>query len=174
MSEITAKLAAAKLNDQKGVSDDLAAKMFHTLGSHHVAIVDLQVVDRTEGVSEKQIVRLALDQLEIMEGPAADHCRDLMRAAYQNRSDQLPLDGDDMESSDEIIARGKAVLLTCQTCLHPNTDQRIRHYQGDNPEDENAWCTWSDDGTHVDTDDDSDQHGASGSATSDQKAEVRA
>lgn len=114
MTEITVKLAGATLNDVKGITDDLAAKMFANLGSHHIAIVDLKVCEHTDSVDDKDKVLLKVSHLEIAtEGDVETHLRDLSKAIHAKRTPtQLTIDSnlDDVEpSAEEIVERGKAL-----------------------------------------------------------------
>lgn len=143
MSTTQAKIAQRKLTEESGIPDSLADQMFNLQSGHWVAIVDLAHLDRTEGREEKHVVRLEIGQLEIMTGDSADHCRELMRAAYLSRQPR-GLDQVDQqeEDTDEIIARGRRKLKYCDTCLHERADQRISH--APDPEADGAECKWKD------------------------------
>lgn len=143
MSTTQAKIAQRKLTEESGIPDSLADQMFNLQSGHWVAIVDLAHLDRTEGREEKHVVRLEIGQLEIMTGDSADHCRELMRAAYLSRQPR-GLDQVDQqeEDTDEIIARGRRKLKYCDTCLHERADQRISHTP--DPEADGAECKWKD------------------------------
>jgi hypothetical protein len=150
MSTIQTKIAAKKLTQETGVPDALADEFFRRgEGGHWLAIVDLEYLDHTEGRENKRVVRLELSQLEVVTGEAADLCRELMAATYRSRQ-PLTLDGMEGESQDEIIRRGRNVLLTCQVCIHDLADNAISHHP--NPDADNAFCTWKSDGTEVQVD----------------------
>jgi hypothetical protein len=159
VSTTQAKIAAKKLTESSGIQDEVAERMYHAEDAHYVAIIDLAWLDATHGRGEKKIVRLDIQQLEIMTGDAAEHCRELMRSVYMARQPE-GLDGTRGEPAGDIIRRGESALLTCDTCLRKHTDPRIKHYLGD-PDADEAWCTWIDDGTEVRVNDDADEHGAS-------------
>lgn len=151
MSTTTIKLAAGKLDQERGVPDDLAATMYHTLGSTHVAIVELTVSERTEGTGDKQTARLVVTHLEVIPNDdMAEHARDIARAVYRERTDrdQLSIDSlaDVPEDRDEIIRRGKG-LLPCPVCLHTQADDRIRH--APDPHADGAYCSWTVTGDEV-------------------------
>ena len=134
MTTTTAKLASAKLNDAVGITDQVAEQMFNTLGSKHMAIVELEPFEKTAGIEDaNHVVRLRLVHLELAGGDAADHLRDLSRALYTARTPtQVDIDTlDQVEpDADEIIRRGKT-LLQCPVCLHPTCDDTINHYTVD-------------------------------------------
>lgn len=111
MSTTQAKIAQRKLTEESGIPDSLADQMFHLQSGHWVAIVDLAHLDRTEGREEKHVVRLEIGQLEIMTGDSADHCRELMRAAYLSRQPK-GIPGTEGEPVDRIVERGKNTILT--------------------------------------------------------------
>lgn len=155
MTSTTAKLAAHKLNDACGVSDDLAEKMYRSLGSKHMAIVELEVFEKTEGLGENanHVVRLRPIHLELAAGDHAQHLRELSRALYTDRQprglDQL---AEGEEDADEIIRRGRNVLLLCDTCLHRATDERINH--APDTQADGAECKWKDTNEPVEPGDD--------------------
>lgn len=112
MATTTTKLAAAKLNDKKGITNQLARHMFDNLGSVHMAIVELRAVERTEHEGDDQAVKLELLTLEAADGPSADHLRELQRALWRKREPQTDiLTLDDVEPTvDEVLQRGEALL----------------------------------------------------------------
>ncbi len=118
MSATTAKLAARKLTEECGITDDRARAMFDRLGSTHMAIVELRATERTEDTGDAQTVKLQLIHLELADADTADHLRDLARALYVGRTPiQLDIDSiDDVEpDADEIIRRGRNTLTALQT-----------------------------------------------------------
>lgn len=143
MTTTTAKLAAAKLDETLGIPDQTADAMFAgRLGATHMAIVELQVAERTEGKADKHTVKLQAIHLELAGDTAiADHLRDLSRAIYTGRTPkQLDIDSfDDVEpDAEEILRRGQG-LLPCPNCLHAHDLDRIDHL----PDTEtDGWCSW--------------------------------
>lgn len=87
MTDTHASIATKGL-DNTGITEDLADELFHKVGSHLMAIVDLQVVDRSgPNVKDKRKVHLIIDGIE----PAttedmAEHLRELSRVGYLNRA----------------------------------------------------------------------------------------
>jgi hypothetical protein len=153
----TAKLAGSKL---AWIDETTADSMFHRLGSHHLAIVELKVDKREEkdAEDEDQVVGLKVTNLTLATNELANHLRDLARAEFLRRKNgnQASLLDDDADS-DEIIRRGKAVFRTCQTCLHDRTDETISHWLGDVDSDD-AWCTWQADDCEVKAGESYEQH----------------
>lgn len=111
MTTTTAKLAAAKLTDQNGIDEDAAAKMFTHLGSKRMAIVELQVSERTEGATDSHVVKLAVIHLELVpDGKPADTARDWAKAIYKARQ-PAPLDPEfGEETADQVADRAQALI----------------------------------------------------------------
>ena len=86
MSDTTAKIRSKGL-DTTGITEDVATEMFARVGSHYMAIVDLQVVDRHgPDVKGKRGVELVIDTIEpALDDQLAEHLRELNRTLYYNR-----------------------------------------------------------------------------------------
>jgi len=88
MTDTHAQIAGKGL-DATGFTEDLAAELFNKVGTHIMAIVDLQVVDRSgPNVKDKRKVHLIIDGIEpaIMDETVAEHLRELTRTLYFNRA----------------------------------------------------------------------------------------
>jgi hypothetical protein len=110
MTDTTAGIAAKGL-DATGFTEDLAAELFNRVGSHIMAIVDLQVVDRSgPNVKGKRKVHLIIDGIEpATDETLAEHLRELTRTLYYNRK----LDGHTATTTqgeertvDDVLAAG--------------------------------------------------------------------
>lgn len=87
MTDTHAQIASKGL-DATGFTEELAAELFHKVGSHLMAIVDLQVVDRSgPNVKDKRKVHLIIDGIEpALNDEMAEHLRELSRVGYLNRA----------------------------------------------------------------------------------------
>ena len=87
MSDTHAKIAAKGLAFT-GFTEELASELFHKVGTHLMAIVDLQVVDRSgPNVKDKRQVHLIIDGIEpATDDDMAEHLRELSRVGYLNRA----------------------------------------------------------------------------------------
>lgn len=87
MTDTHASIATKGL-DNTGITEDLADELFHKVGTHLMAIVDLQVVDRSgPNVKDKRKVHLIIDGIEPATDDAmAEHLRELSRVGYLNRA----------------------------------------------------------------------------------------
>lgn len=110
MTDTTAGIAAKGL-DGTGFTEDLSAELFNKVGSHMMAIVDLQVVDRSgPNVKGKRKVHLIIDGIEpATDDNLAEHLRELRRVCHYNRK----LDGHtgtttqgDERTVDDVLAAG--------------------------------------------------------------------
>lgn len=152
MTTMTAKLASGKLNDAKGITDEIARRMYDAQdGQTYVAIVELGYAGRSDSKDDKHTVTLEVAHLELVTDPGqADSVREIARSLYRGRvPTQLDLDStlDDVEpGSDEYIARAKR-LIQCEVCLHAQADKRIKH--APDPDADSAFCTWEETGTEV-------------------------
>lgn len=112
MTEITAKLAARKLNDATGLSDADAAEFWNVKGSKRVAIVELEHLERSENTpNDTRTVRLRVTHLELApDGKVSDYLRELSAAIYKQRQ-PAPLDPEfGAETLDQVVGRGATVL----------------------------------------------------------------
>lgn len=112
MTDTTAGIAAKGL-DGTGFTEELAAELFNRVGSHMMAIVDLQVVDRSgPNVKGKRKVQLVIDGIEpATDDNLAEHLRELRRVCHYNRK----LDGHtgtttqgEERTVDDVLAAGAA------------------------------------------------------------------
>jgi hypothetical protein len=111
MTETVAKLAAKKLDEAAGLSEDDARKLYLQPGLTRVAIVELESFETTDSIDDKHQVRLRVTHLEIAPaGVVTDLLRDLAKAAYKARQ-PAPLDP---EFGEETLAdaakRGRSLL----------------------------------------------------------------
>lgn len=86
MTDTTAKIRA-KGCENTGITEEIANKMFHAVGSHYMAIVELEVAEphgpTTDG---KRRVDLTLTQVWPAEDDNLnDHLRELTRVLHQNK-----------------------------------------------------------------------------------------
>jgi hypothetical protein len=95
MSDTTASIQSKGL-DGTGFTEDIAAELFNKVGTHMMAIVDLQVVDRTgPNLKGKRGVKLVIGGIEpALDDNLAEHLRELTRTLFFNRQVDVPLDGD--------------------------------------------------------------------------------
>lgn len=87
MTDTHAQIASKGL-DSTGFTEELASELFHKVGTHLMAIVDLQVVDRSgPNVKDKRKVHLIIDGIEpATDDDMAEHLRELSRVGYLNRA----------------------------------------------------------------------------------------
>lgn len=73
--------------DGTGITEELVSEHFSRVGSHMMAIVDLQVVDRSgPNIKGKRKVTYVIDGIEpAVDEAMAEHLRELQRTAYLNR-----------------------------------------------------------------------------------------
>lgn len=100
MTDTTAKIRAKGL-DTTGLTEADASELFNKVGTHIMAIVDLQVVDRHgPNVKGKRGVELVIDKLEpAFDENLAEHLRELNRTLYFNR--KVDQEGPQLGSGDE-------------------------------------------------------------------------
>lgn len=143
MSATTAKIAARAKTDNTGITPDLADTMYHQLGSHHIAIVELRVAERIEGDDDSHSVKLEVGRIE----PAPDefvedHMRQLERALYFRRNPQPALTtGDPSEPTvTAVLDKTGDLVLNCALCEHKHADTSIAHARGEGDD----WppCIW--------------------------------
>jgi len=108
MTDTTATINAKGL-DATGITEEIAADLFHKVGTHLIAIVDLQVVDKHgPNVKGKRKVTLSIDGIEpALDKNVAEHLRELTRTMYFNRQVDQPLDGGEERTVDDVLAAGK-------------------------------------------------------------------
>ncbi|MBA2952140.1 hypothetical protein GON03_19175 [Nocardioides sp. MAH-18] len=102
--------------DGTGITEDIAAELFHKVGTHVMAIVDLQVVDKHgPSVKGKRKVTLVIDGIEpALDDTLAEHLRELQRTVYLNRKHadgQLAIDQEltgDEPTVEGVVAAGAA------------------------------------------------------------------
>lgn len=85
MSDTTAKINS-KGCEGTGITEDLAAELYHQVGQHFMAIVELQVIDKHgPNLKDKRGVSLGLTQVWPAQDPnLEDHLRELTRVLHQN------------------------------------------------------------------------------------------
>lgn len=112
MTDTTAKIRGKGL-DATGITEEIASDLFNRVGTHLMAIVDLQVVDRHgPDVKGKRGVELIIDGIEpATDDTLAEHLRELTRTVYLNRQHhgaQLSIDDalDDEPTVEGVIAAG--------------------------------------------------------------------
>lgn len=144
MSATTAKIAALTKTENTGIVPELAQKMYDQLGSHHIAIVEFKVAERTEGDDDSHAVKLEIRALE----PAGDderideHVRELQRALYYKRNPQPALTtGDPTEPTiTAVIDATGELVLNCAECEHRYANTQIAHTRGNS--DDYPPCIW--------------------------------
>lgn len=127
MSKTTAKIASATLKDT-GVTPALARKMWDKLGSHHIAIVELAVDERSEDVGDERGVKLVVTSLEVAEkADVAEHMRELQRSIYMARQPDKALTAGIEETPRDVANRGQVTVLHCERCTHSFGNEHINH-----------------------------------------------
>lgn len=113
MPDTTAKIRSKGL-DSTGVTEEIAAQMYNSLGRYTMAIVELKHEDHGKNAEGKRRVELIITQVEpATETTMEDHLRELTRTLEYNRrltspDQQLPLDRDANEPTVEgVLAAGK-------------------------------------------------------------------
>lgn len=110
MSDTTAKINAKGL-DGTGFTEELAGDLFNKVGTHLMAVVDLQVVDRKgPNLKGKRGIELVIGEIEIAPNETvAEHLRELNRSFYYERqlaggqAPTLPLAGEGAEPDVETV-----------------------------------------------------------------------
>lgn len=110
MPDVTGTINAKKLGST-GFTEDLVDKLYNQVGRHHMAIVDLQVVNHSgPDIEGKRTVTLLIDAIEpAVTEDMAEHLRELMRTVYFSRGvgDQLTLPaGSDEPTVEGVLAAG--------------------------------------------------------------------
>lgn len=87
MTDTTAKIRSKGL-DGTGFTEDLAAELFHRIGHHVKAIVELQVVDKHgPNLKGQKGIELVITQLEVAgDAILEEHLRELTLTLHYNRS----------------------------------------------------------------------------------------
>lgn len=110
MSDTTAKINAKGL-DGTGFTEALAGDLFNKVGTHLMAVVDLQVVDRKgPNLKGKRGIELVIGEIEVAPNETvAEHLRELNRSFYYERqlaggqAPTLPLNGEGAEPDVETV-----------------------------------------------------------------------
>lgn len=110
MPDTTGTINAKKLGNT-GFTEALVDKLYSQVGRHHMAIVDLQVVNHSgPDIEGKRTVSLVIDTIEpAVTEDMAEHLRELMRTVYYSRGvgDQLTLaTGSDEPTVEGVLAAG--------------------------------------------------------------------
>lgn len=111
MTDTTASVNAKGL-DATGFTEEIAGDLFNKVGTHIMAIVDLQVVDKHgPNVKGKRKVVLSIDGIEpAVDDNLAEHLRELTRTLYFNRQtseDQPTLDESTEPDLETVLAAGR-------------------------------------------------------------------
>jgi hypothetical protein len=86
--------------------------MYATLGSHHMAIVEVRVAETSEKDDDNTGVKLVIETIEPATGHDTEHhLRQLSRALWRERNPQTTLDSlDQVEpTTEQVLAEGKAL-----------------------------------------------------------------
>ena len=110
MSDTSAKINAKGL-DGTGITETMASELFHKVGTHLMAVVDLQVVDRKgPNLKGKRGVEFVIGTIEPAPNETvAEHLRELTRSFHYERqlaggqAPTLPLDGAGSEPDVETV-----------------------------------------------------------------------
>lgn len=96
MTDTTAKIRS-KGCEGTGITEEIATDLFQSVGTHMMAIVDLQVVDKSgPNIKGKRTVEIVIDGIEpATDDNLAEHLRELTRTCYFNRQTDQPLTLDD-------------------------------------------------------------------------------
>lgn len=110
MPDVIGTINSKKLGDT-GFTEAMLSDLHSQVGRHHMAIVDLQVVDKHgPDVKGKRGVTLIVDSIEpAVTDEMAEHLRELMRTVYFSRGvgDQLTLTaGADEPTVEGVLAAG--------------------------------------------------------------------
>jgi len=119
MTDQTTATIKAKGCQNTGITDDLADRYYHQLGSHLVAVVELEVHDRSEDADGNQRVQFRIKTIEpvVDDAKTEQVVREIARALHGSRrlkSDgpMLPIDGaSDVEPTvEEVVANNPGVI----------------------------------------------------------------
>lgn len=123
-----AKIAAvAKATKTLGVTPDAASEMWKALDSHHYGIVDLVVVERSEGTDDKS-VKLELSTLELAaDKPTITLLQELARAIYLQRQPEVPLTAGQEDTPADVAIKLAKGVLDCDRCGESLADKKINH-----------------------------------------------
>lgn len=146
MTDQTTAAIKAKGCTNTGITDDLADRLYHQLGSHLIAVVELEAHARTEEVDGNQRVQLRIKSIEpVVDDPQTENVlREIARALHGSRrlkSDgpMLPIDGasDREPTVEEVVAANPGALPhdylatttgECDACGRPFGDA-IHHLE---------------------------------------------
>lgn len=146
MSDTTASIKA-KGCESTGITEDVAEKLYKGLGSHLIAIVELEAHARTEDADGNQRVLLRIKTIEPCLDDAAteDVLRQIQRALHGARRDRtegpmLPIDGasDREPTVQEVVEANPGVIPhdyfptttgECDACGRPQLDSIHPHEQ---------------------------------------------
>lgn len=111
MTDTTAKILP-KGCENTGLTEEIASDLFRKVGSHFMAIVELEVVyphgPNTDG---KRRIDLRIKQVEpAMDSTLSEHLRELTRTLHYNRQVAThgpTLDGGEERTVDDVLAAGK-------------------------------------------------------------------
>lgn len=130
MSDTTAKIRGKGL-EHTGVTEEHAEKMYANIGGYYKGIVELKVVRHSVDDDGKRTVELAIDAIEIADGHQMDeHLRQLSRAIHYERGlavnggDQLPIEGHDEPTVEQVRAAGAALEHLPEDAAHPDDDDQ--------------------------------------------------
>lgn len=127
MSTTSAKIATAQCKDT-GVTPELAAEMWKKLGSRHIAIVELNVAERSEDVGDAKGVKLEVTTIEpATDTEAAEHLREMQRALYLARQTERALTSGVEATPRDVVLRGQTSVLFCDHCGHSLGSKHINH-----------------------------------------------
>jgi len=139
--DTTAKIRSKGL-DSTGVTEEVAAQMYNSLGRYTMAIVELKHEDHGKNAEGKRRVELVITMVEpALDSTTEDHLRELTRVLDYNRrlqspDQELPIDRDANEPTVEgVIAANKKLephdfvdagadgdgFDTCDVCGDPQT-----------------------------------------------------
>lgn len=107
MSDTAASINSKGL-EGTGITEDMAAELFHKVGTHLMAVVDLQVVDKHgPNLKGKRKVVFSIDNIEpVTDDNVAEHLREISRTLFYNRQVDQPIPG----TGDDITPDLKTVL----------------------------------------------------------------
>lgn len=126
MTDTTASIAAKGL-EGTGVTEDLAAELFHKVGKSLMAIVELQVTDKHgPNIKGKRKVTLSLTQVWPAEDDNLDdHLRQISRVLHQNHGLRPGPDGSRQEIA---VASGDGVEPTVDAVINANPGLKPHTY----------------------------------------------
>jgi hypothetical protein len=108
-----ARIAARQQKDGDGITSSLAEKMHASLGSRHMAIVELDVDETANLEDGTGKVKLVIETIEVTErgSDLEHHLRDLAKHLWGARQQQPTLlDGEIQPGDADLISDGKAFM----------------------------------------------------------------